>query len=185
MHVLKQKKQMTHQLRCISSLVALLALLLLCSCGSSKNQYIKGTPSPQALSKKLGIKVTKNDYLYLYAEAAEWIGVPHRMGGNTKKGVDCSGFVSIIQKRVYGRKLKRSSADMLKYNCRKIRRGNLEEGDLVFFRTGKGRKKIPNHVGIYLKNGSFVHTSTSRGVMVSSLSEPYYLRSWITGGRIR
>ncbi|WP_286076278.1 C40 family peptidase, partial [Parabacteroides goldsteinii] len=61
----------------------------------------------------------------------------------------------------------------------------LQEGDLVFFKTGGGKKKTPNHVGIYLKNGKFIHTSTSRGVMVSSLSEPYYTRSWITGGRVK
>ena len=176
---------MTNQMRYITHFITFIALLLLCSCGSSKNHYIKGTPSPQALSKKLGIKVTKSDYRYLYAEAAEWIGVPHRMGGNTKRGVDCSGFVSIVQRKAYGRKLKRNSAEMLKHNCRRVRRGKLEEGDLVFFRTGRGSKKTPNHVGIYLKNGHFVHTSSSRGVMVSSLSEPYYLRSWITGGRIR
>lgn len=79
----------------------------------------------------------------------------------------------------------RSSADMLKYNCKKVSRGKLQEGDLVFFKTGGGKKKTPNHVGIYLKNGKFIHTSTSRGVMVSSLSEPYYTRSWITGGRVK
>ena len=81
--------------------------------------------------------------------------------------------------------LARSSADMLKPNCKKVSRANLKEGDLVFFRTGKGRKKVPNHVGIYLKNGKFIHTSTSNGVIVSSLSEPYYVRTWLTGGRVK
>ena len=87
--------------------------------------------------------------------------------------------------RVCGDCVSRSSADMLKYNCKKVSRGKLQEGDLVFFKTGGGKKKTPNHVGIYLKNGKFIHTSTSRGVMVSSLSEPYYTRSWITGGRVK
>ena len=86
---------------------------------------------------------------------------------------------------VYGKQLARSSADMLKHNCKKVSRANLKEGDLVFFRTGKGRKKVPNHVGIYLKNGKFIHTSTSNGVIVSSLSEPYYVRTWLTGGRVK
>lgn len=166
-------------------LLITIASILLTGCGTSKQTYIKGTPTPKELSKKLGIRVTNNDYLYLYTEASEWIGTPHRMGGNSKRGVDCSGFVAIVQKRVYGRNLKRSSADMLKYNCQKINRGKLKEGDLVFFRTGKGKKKIPNHVGIYLKGDKFIHTSTSNGVIISSLSEPYYLRSWITGGRIK
>lgn len=90
-----------------------------------------------------------------------------------------------VSAEVYGKQLARSSADMLKYNCKKVSRGKLQEGDLVFFKTGGGKKKTPNHVGIYLKNGKFIHTSTSRGVMVSSLSEPYYTRSWITGGRVK
>ena len=107
------------------------------------------------------------------------------VGGLTKKGVDCSGFVAIVFREVYGKQLARSSADMLKHNCKKVSRANLKEGDLVFFRTGKGRKKVPNHVGIYLKNGKFIHTSTSNGVIVSSLSEPYYVRTWLTGGRVK
>ena len=80
----------------------------------------------------------------------------------------------------------RSLADMLKYNCKKVSRAKLQEGDLVFFKTGRGGKRgVPNHVGIYLKNGRFIHTSTSSGVMVSSLSEPYYTRTWLTGGRVK
>jgi lipoprotein Spr len=74
---------------------------------------------------------------------------------------------------------------MLKHDCRKISRDELKEGDLVFFRTEGGRKKSPNHSGIYLKNGKFIHTSTSRGVMVSSLREPYYLRTWVAAGRVK
>jgi lipoprotein Spr len=91
----------------------------------------------------------------------------------------------MVYREVYGRRLAGSSANMLKYNCRQVRRSGLREGDLVFFRTDGGSRKIPNHVGVYLKNDRFVHASTSRGVTVSSLSEPYYLRTWITGGRVK
>ena len=90
--------------------------------------------------------------------------------------------------RLYG-VLITPDANIFLYNegakCRKVSRGKLQEGDLVFFRTGSGKKKVPNHVGIYLKNGKFIHTSTSKGVIVSNLSEPYYTRSWITGGRVK
>lgn len=165
-------------------LVFIFALVLLSSCKTSQ-RYLPGTPTTKELSAKLGLKVTESDYRYLYAEAAGWLGVPHRLGGNSRKGVDCSGFVAIVYRKAYGKQLARSSAEMLKYNCKKIGKSKLREGDLVFFRTGSGKKKIPNHVGIYLKSGKFIHTSTSKGVMVSSLSEPYYLRSWITGGRVK
>lgn len=161
--------------------------LLLAACGSKKQQV--ALPSdfkgPKELSRLYGVRITPEDNIYLYNEGARWLGTPHRMGGSTKRGVDCSGFVAIVVREVYGKQLSRSSTDMLKHDCKKVSRGKLQEGDLVFFRTGQGKKKVPNHVGIYLKNGRFIHTSTSSGVIVSSLSEPYYVRAWITGGRIK
>lgn len=166
----------------ISAVIALLAVLTSCK---THQRYPAGTPSPQALSQRLGVRVSADDYRYLYAEAAAWLGAPYRRGGISKRGVDCSGFVSVVYGKVYNKRLSRSSADILKNNCRKIKKSKLREGDLVFFRTGKSKKKIPTHVGIYLKNGKFVHASTSRGVTVSSLSEPYYIRTWLTGGRVK
>lgn len=162
-------------------------LFLLASCGSKKQQIALPTDfkGPKELSRLYGVRLTPDDNIFLYNEGARWIGTPHRMGGSTKRGVDCSGFVAIVFREVYGKRLSRSSADMLKHDCKKIGRAKLQEGDLVFFSSGKGRKKTPTHVGIYLKNGRFIHTSTSSGVMVSNLSEPYYVRTWLTGGRVR
>lgn len=161
--------------------------IVLTGCGSKKQQV--ALPSdfkgPKELSRLYGVKITPDDNIFLYNEGAKWLGVRHRLGGSTKKGVDCSGFVAIVYREIYGKQLARSSSDMLKYNCKKVSRAKLQEGDLVFFRTGSGKKKIPNHVGIYLKNGKFIHTSTSNGVRVSSLSEPYYVRTWLTGGRVK
>lgn len=170
------------------SIYFLFFLLFFTACGSRKQQQVvlpADFKGPKELSRLYKVRLTPDDNIYLYNEGAKWLGVPHRTGGLTKKGVDCSGFVSIIYREIYGIKLERSSADMLKYNCKKIGRSKLREGDLVFFRTNKGKKKIPNHVGIYLKNGRFIHTSTSQGVIVSSLSEPYYERTWLTGGRVK
>lgn len=162
-----------------------LVALLATSCGTRKQVPVAGVDSPAALSRRFGMRITAKDNLYLYTVVSRWMGTPYRFGGNTRRGVDCSGFVVILYREVYGKRLAASSADMLKYNCRKVKRYGLREGDLVFFRTDRGRRKIPNHVGIYLKNDKFVHASSSKGVMVSSLSEPFYLRSWITGGRVK
>ncbi|MCC8197018.1 MAG: NlpC/P60 family protein [Tannerellaceae bacterium] len=167
------------------TLFLLLALFISTTSCGSKKRIPEGMESPAVLSQKFGVRVTPQDNLHLYTEASRWLGTPHRMGGSTKKGVDCSGFVAMIYREVYRKQLARSSADMLKHNCKKVSRNGLREGDLVFFSTNGKNKKVPTHVGIYLKNGKFVHTSTSRGVMVSSLSEPYYLRTWITGGRVK
>lgn len=66
----------------------------------------------------------------------------------------------------------------------KISKRQLQEGDLVFFHNGR-RKRVANHVGIYLKDGKFVHASTSSGVIVSRLEEPYYRKCWMQGGRVK
>ncbi|HCC51721.1 MAG TPA: hypothetical protein DEQ30_06390 [Porphyromonadaceae bacterium] len=138
------------------------------------------------LSKQFGVRLTQADNITLYNTCSSWIGVKYRYGGNTKKGVDCSGFVSAIYKQVYRTGLERNSANILRKNCAPIRKNNLREGDLVFFKTtGSGNRNIPTHVGIYLKNGRFIHASSSRGVVVNNLSEAYYVRTWITGGRVK
>ncbi len=163
-------------------------LVLLSGCGTRKVQQIAlpaDFKGPKELERIYGVRITPNDNIFLYNEGARWLGVPHRLGGTTKSGIDCSGFVTQVYRLVYDKQLARSSADMLKQNCRKIGREGLREGDLVFFRTGGSKRGIPNHVGIYLKNGRFIHTSTSGGVMISSLSEPYYIKTWLTGGRVK
>ena len=101
-----------------------------------------------------------------------------------RKGTDCSGFTSAVYKKVYHHKLKRSSEEQRTKNCRKVAKRNLKEGDLVFFHNGRKKRKA-THVGIYLKDGRFVHASTSRGVIVSRLEEDYYRRCWMQGGRVK
>lgn len=188
------------------SILAFFILLGLASCGAKKQVAQEQQEHPQEreqqaqqqakprkhdkaaaakYSKLFGVRVTKDDDIRLYAEASKWLGVRHKYGGSTRSGVDCSGFVMQVFKEVYGKPLYRSSAEMLTLNCRRVKRDRLKEGDLVFFHTGGGKKNKANHVGIYLKNGRFVHTSTSKGVMVSSLSEPYFVRAWLAAGRVK
>jgi lipoprotein Spr len=110
----------------------------------------------------------------------EWYGVHYHVGGNSKNGVDCSGFTVAVYAAVYGITLPRVSRDQY-YTSRKISTTELQEGDLVFFNT---RGRGVSHVGIYLGNNHFIHASVSRGVMVSSLFEPYYLQRFVGAGRI-
>jgi lipoprotein Spr len=138
------------------------------------------------LSRQFGVRLTQADNIPLYHASSGWLGVKYRYGGNTKNGVDCSGLVCNIYRQVYGVALERNSVNMLRRNCVTVRKNNLREGDLVFFRSlGSGKSRTPTHVGIYLKNGKFIHSSSSRGVIVSNLSENYYVRTWITGGRVK
>lgn len=157
------------------------ALLLLClsSCHTSAPRL-----DYRALARasiRLGMDIGPNDNHLLYLTAAEWIGTPYRSGGHSKGGTDCSGLAGEIYRKVYRMRLPRSTGEQMKA-CRKVARRKLKEGDLVFFHNGKSRKKV-THVGIYLKDGRFVHASTSQGVIVSSLDEDYWHRCWMRGGR--
>ena len=118
-----------------------------------------------------------SDKLTNYYES--WLGVPHRMGGMTKQGVDCSGFVLNVYKDVYGIKLPRTASQMSQA-VKKINRNEMKEGDLIFFARGTSK---PHHVGIYLKDNNFVHTSTSRGVTISSLEDKYWANLFSFCGR--
>lgn len=141
--------------------------------------------SLSSISQKLGIQVTSSDNQKLYSEAASWIGTPYKYGGTSRAGVDCSGFTYIMYKTVYGKTISRQSGEILSKNCNRIKKSELRAGDLVFFRTDGKNSSTPNHVGVYLKNGKFVHASTSKGVVVSELDSDYYMRTWIAGGRVR
>jgi len=114
----------------------------------------------------------------LYSFIDEWMGIPHRMGGATKRGVDCSGFVGMLYLKVYKEDLPRSSRDMNGV-VKKKRNSNLKEGDLVFFSFG-GRNI--DHVGVYLHNNKFVHVSTKKGVIISDLADSWYAKYFTNAG---
>lgn len=162
----------------------LLGSMLLSSCG-----VFRDTPRRQRLSKeetrvysqRLGMPLTGRENAALIREVSAWMGVPYRLGGSTRAGADCSGFIWAVYREVYKESLPRTTGEM-DSETRRIRRRNLREGDLVFFRMQ--RRKI-SHAGIYLGNGYFVHATASRGVIVNSLDESYYRRRFARGGRVR
>ncbi len=129
----------------------------------------------------LGFEPSEDSDLVLLWEVSGWMGVPYKFGGKSKSGVDCSGLALQIYRNVYNFELRRQSIEMAQHS-KKIRSPErLLEGDLVFFRID-GRKI--SHVGIYLGDGRFVHASTSQGVTINRLNEPYYSERFAFGGRI-
>jgi probable lipoprotein NlpC len=103
-------------------------------------------------------------------EAQKWLGTPHRLGGSDRQGVDCSGLTRELYRVVAGLALPHHAQRQFGYGTAALASA-LRPGDLVFFsERGKGIF----HVGLSLGGDQFVHASTSRGVMVSSLREPYF-----------
>lgn len=113
-------------------------------------------------------------------------GTRYTYGGpSPRKGFDCSGFTSWVFKN-HGANLPRSSRDQWKIgsnerNRRVWKRSKLKVGDLVFFKTTRARV---GHVGIYIGNGRFISATSSRGIRVESVYDPYYWgRRWVGGVR--
>lgn len=116
------------------------------------------------------------------AAAESYIGTPHRMGGLNNRGIDCSGLMFKSFESV-GIMLPRTSGEQANLG-EKIKKNNLERGDLLFFKVGS---KI-NHVGLVTKSRGgetlFIHTSSSRGVMVSNLGDAYWKDRFTFGRRV-
>lgn len=138
-------------------------------------------PSAAAKSNPLGLAYSPNDNNALYELVNSWLGVPYLYGGNDRNGIDCSAFVGIIYRQIYGVNLHRSSNDMLR-DVELIGRSQLREGDILFFTNSKGKVA---HVGVYLKDNLFAHSSTSNGVSVSSLEDSYWQKHFYKGGRVK
>lgn len=127
---------------------------------------------------------TPEDNLDLYAFIDDWIGTRYRFGGTTKRGTDCSGFVYRLYKDVYATDVGRQSSADLMSKTRRVKKGSLREGDMVFFNINNRRGGRASHVGVYLKDNKFIHSTTRRGVIISDLNEPYYKRTYLGAGRV-
>ncbi len=117
----------------------------------------------------------------LYRFIDDWYGVKYRMGGDTKKGVDCSAFVQTLYKYVFGLDLLRTAC--LQFDASELitNPADLKEGDLVFFKV---KSSHISHVGVYLRNNFFVHSASSKGVSIANLSSAYWSKYFAGGGRI-
>ena len=131
------------------------------------------TPSAAALNK---VKPTANEII---ATAKKYIGVPYVWGGSTPNGFDCSGYVQYVF-NAHGISLPRTSKQQYSVGTW-VSKSSLKPGDLVFFNTeGNGI----SHLGIYIGNNQFIHASSSKGVIISSLSNTYWAPRYYGAKRI-
>ena len=130
-----------------------------------------------ALMMNTNVESISNLELYNFIE--EWFGTRYRYGGSQKSGIDCSSFSGKLMQEVFGITLPRTAREQFRVTD-KVSTEDLVEGDLVFFNTRGGI----SHVGVYLGNNAFVHSSSHDFVIISSLTEAYYANKFICGGRV-
>ncbi|MFD1769617.1 C40 family peptidase [Sphingobacterium suaedae] len=160
-------------------------MLFIGLCLVSQAQTTKTTSSdPDNLAKEyfsqiMGVASNAMANTKLYQFVYEWLGTPYRLGGDSKRGIDCSKFSLAVYENVFNTTIGYNSRNQYA-NVKPIRKNDLEPGDLVFFKI---RSRHITHVGVYLGDDKFAHASSSRGVMVSNLNEAYWKRYYYNGGR--
>lgn len=162
----------------LKSAVFAIFSLILTACSTS------GIETSQTGQGKI-VKGSLNDPIMVISNLSEhqreWKGTRYRLGGMSKQGIDCSGFTQLTFRELFGIRLPRTTVEQAK-SGKQIPKSELRTGDLVFFKTGRG----PNgrHVGIYVKNGQFLHASTKGGVIYSDLSSPYWSKTFWQARRL-
>ena len=137
-------------------------------------------------AKNIDVFNTKSDYTSkqvkinnnLFDFYNNWEGVRYKMGGTSKNGIDCSGFVQKALKEKFNLTLPRSTGEQARIG-KPIKKSELQMGDLVFFKTGR-----TNHVGIYIEDGKFMHASTKIGVTISELESDYFAKNYWKAQRV-
>ena len=115
-------------------------------------------------------------------EIIKFLDTPYKYGGNSKNGIDCSAFTQAIFQNTFSVELLRSARDQFTQGRVIDDREGLKFGDLIFFNTR--RRVRPGHVGIYIGDNLFSHSSSKNGVIVSSLDMDYYSKRFMGGRRL-
>lgn len=167
-------------------LLFLLSLLAV-SCGSRKSVSKKSQAKTYVLRDLTSHYSGRTSYTVegILKESETFLGTPYQWGGQSRKGIDCSGLVvEVFRKNRF--QFPRQSQDQAKQG-RRVDIKDTRPGDLLFFDTS-GEGKV-NHVGIVraIKNYgevTFIHASTSKGVMISSLNERYWNKAFLFVRRV-
>ncbi|MGJ0636127.1 bifunctional murein DD-endopeptidase/murein LD-carboxypeptidase [Xenorhabdus bovienii] len=170
---------------------AILAAVVLTACSSPDSQMRSKKTDTHAVNsqKHFLLQASQDEFETLVKnldtkskilnQYADWKGVAYRLGGNTKRGIDCSAFVQRTFHDQFDIDLPRSTSEQQKIG-QTVSRSKLRAGDLVLFKTGIYMR----HVGIYIGNNQFVHASTSNGVIVSRLTDTYWTKRYYGARRV-
>ena len=183
-------------MRKITLTLLLLITLFTSACGSSKNRRTVVTKKDKT-SKSIKKPSTKpksdnasDANVSLLAKAVvdnakHYKGTRYKYGGTTKSGMDCSGLIYTAFKKE-NISIPRASSAMAKAG-NWIDLKEVKVGDLLFFATKKNNRNV-NHVGLVTSsrtgNVEFIHSSTSKGVIVSNLAERYWYFAFVQARRL-
>jgi len=115
--------------------------------------------------------------------ARKYLGVPHCMGGTSMKCMDCSGLLATVFE-AHSINLPHNSEGQARYGKIITGTGNLKKGDLVFFIRSYRTSQFITHSGIYIGEGKFIHASSSNGVTVTSLNDPWWSERYLFATRV-
>lgn len=163
----------------LSILCSLIFISLLSACSS--NSVPKKSAGTDNNKVQISQEMDAEDLLFvlLRNEFQYWQGTPYRLGGETRKGIDCSALVQNIYQNSFNLPLPRVAQSQAAEGL-PVHKNALQVGDLLFFKTSWRVL----HVGIYMGDKRFFHASTSNGVMISSLDNIYWKSKYWKAQRI-
>ena len=168
----------------MKQLLPLIFLLFIVSSCKSKKTYSSKKNQTHSVKVNTTAKPTAEaESIVKFAKTFD--GTRYKYGGTTKSGMDCSGLIYTSYKK-HDVNLPRTTSG-LKGTGEWVDLKEVNVGDLVFFATNKNSRKV-NHVGIVTNvrtgNVEFIHASTSKGVMISSIAEKYWYFSFVQARRV-
>lgn len=134
----------------------------------------------QYFSQIMGVAISATSNTKMYKFIYDWLGTPYRLGGDSKKGIDCSKFAFKLYDKAFSTIIGNNSRNIFSM-VNPVEKWELREGDLVFFKI---HSSAISHVGVYIGDNKFAHASSSKGVMISNLQDPYWTRYFFKGGRM-
>lgn len=149
-------------------LIIATAFILLNGCSNTPTTSEENLPTLSHQAEPVQVEAEQKEEA-LFEVFNQWRGVPYQLGGKTKDGIDCSAFVQIAFRDAWQQHLPRTTYSQSRLGA-KIGYAQAQYGDLVFFKTAPQTR----HVGVYIGNKRFMHASTSQGVMISRLDNPYW-----------
>ena len=161
--------------------IVLLIVIIIAMVGCTPYPRYRNQPdsTPAEMGPRLN-RLRTNDYIRLGQILQSYLGRPYGDRDARGLGLDCSLFTQEVYKKFYKARLPRTAEAQFQ-SGQPVATRRLEFGDLLFFRTE--RDKI-SHVGIYVGYNEFIHTSSSKGVVISNFGEEYWAKRYVGARRI-